>query len=139
MVRCESSEETELAQKRVVVGPFFMLAVGTALLFGASLASATETLEATTSGAARRDALSDISPKKIDSRYRQAVQQVLNNCSLYRRLPTTAIPSCLLFWPKIQTRLSRYGENLASRASISSARAKTCFSLPTTWVPRASS
>jgi len=84
----------------------FVLTAWSALFLEAS--SAAETLEATTSVAARRDALNAISPKKIDSRYRQSVEQVLSDSSLYRRLPTQMVDCD----PKLFTFLAKNPETL---------------------------
>jgi len=85
-----------------------MLAAWSVLFLGASSVSATETLEATTSRIARRDAINSISPSKIDSRYRRAVQQVLSDSSLYRRLPTQMVDCD----PKLFTFLAQNPETL---------------------------
>lgn len=50
-----------------------------------------ENMQATTSKSARQEAIRAISLKKIHPKYRQSVQQVLNDSSLYRRLPTQMV------------------------------------------------
>jgi len=92
---------------------FFLLVAGPALFLGANSAATAESLEATsfkatTSGTAKQDALNAISSKRIDSRYRQAVHQVLNDSSLYRRLPTQMVDCD----PKLFTFLSQNPETL---------------------------
>ncbi len=47
--------------------------------------------QATTSKSARREAIRSIPLKKIHPKYRQAVQRVLDDTSLYRRLPTQMV------------------------------------------------
>ncbi|MEM9657453.1 MAG: hypothetical protein AAF961_03745 [Planctomycetota bacterium] len=53
--------------------------------------SAAEQQPATTSDAARQDALRSISLRRIDPAYREAIKQVLADTTLYRRLPTTVV------------------------------------------------
>ena len=48
-------------------------------------------MQATTSGSARREAARAIAVNKLDPRFRNAVSDVLNDCSLYRRMPTKMI------------------------------------------------
>jgi len=48
-------------------------------------------MQASTSRAARQEAIRSIPLKKINPKYRQAVQQVLEGSSLYRRLPTQMV------------------------------------------------
>ncbi len=69
------------------------IVVGTVcgLLATARPAYAIETSRASTSAASRADALRSIPLRKLDPRYRQSVQQVLNDTSLYRRLPTMMV------------------------------------------------
>jgi hypothetical protein len=50
-----------------------------------------QSMQATTSDAARREAMQSIPLKKIHSKYRSSVQRVLTDYSLYRRLPTQMV------------------------------------------------
>ena len=62
------------------------------LLLALSVPSwATEGMEASTSKAARQEAIKAIPLKKVNPRYRSAVQNVLRTNSLYRRLPTQMV------------------------------------------------
>lgn len=61
------------------------------LLAAAGPTQAVETNRASTSAASRADALRAIPLRRIDPQYRSAVQQVLNDTSLYRRLPTMMV------------------------------------------------
>ena len=56
-----------------------------------SFAVAKESGSSTTSSAARREAIRSIPIKRVDPKYRNKVQAVLNDTSIYRRLPTMTI------------------------------------------------
>ena len=65
-------------------------------------------MQATTSDAARREAIKAIPLKQMHSKYRLAVEKVLQDCSLYRRLPTQMVDCD----PKLFTFLAKNPEML---------------------------
>jgi len=68
-----------------------LLAAGCTAIATQATSWAAESVEATTSNAARQEAMRAIPLKKIEAKYRHNVQQVLNDVSLYRRLPTLMV------------------------------------------------
>lgn len=85
----------------------FMLAIWS-IGFCAPNGLAAENQKATTSAIARKDALESISPERLEAEYRDRVSQVLNDCSLYRRLPTQMVDCD----PKLFTYLAKNPEML---------------------------
>jgi hypothetical protein len=79
------------ASARAATGLCRALAIS--LVFGsAAVATAAEaTHEASTSAAARQDAARAIPLAKVDAKYRRQVSEVLNDPSLFRRLPTNVV------------------------------------------------
>lgn len=65
-------------------------------------------MQASTSDAARREAIKAIPLKKIHSRYRRSVQKVLHDTSIYRRMPTQMVDCD----PKMFTFLAKNPEML---------------------------
>ena len=76
---------------------------------GAKEPSTRGSLQSTTSQAAKQDAIDAIPLARIPAAQRRAVQQVLSDSSLYRRLPTGVIPCD----PDMFTHLMRNPEMLA--------------------------
>jgi hypothetical protein len=101
------------ATRRVPKGvPRFILAVGLiGLVLGPARLSAADPREATTSDEARRDAVAAMPLERMAEADRAAVGYVLENTSLYRRMPTSVIEcdprlfSFLLDNPTILTNL----------------------------------
>ena len=105
-----------------------LLLAGLAAAASAAKKSQQPHLQATTSNAARNEAIQSIPLKKVHSKYRGSVQRVLTDCSLYRRLPTQMVdcdPALFTFvvknpevlvemWQKMgisRVSLERTGEN----------------------------
>jgi hypothetical protein len=61
------------------------------ILAAAAVASAEDAHEASTSNAARQDAIKAIPMAKVDAKYRRQVSEVLSDPSLFRRLPTSVV------------------------------------------------
>ncbi len=68
-----------------------LLIVCTIVALSGRAVAANKAHEASTSVEARRAAISAIPFAKIDSRYRQPMKQVIDDCTLYRRLPTQVV------------------------------------------------
>jgi hypothetical protein len=71
-----------------VVAP---LVCGIVCLLGSAAQGADQSLESSTSTEARKDAMKAIPLTKLSPAHRQAVQAVLNDVSLFRRLPTQVV------------------------------------------------
>lgn len=85
-----------------------LLASGLFLPTAATTSCAAETMQATSSAAARHEAMRAIPLKKIAAPYDRFVRQVLSDCSVYRRLPTQMV-DCN---PKLFTFLAQNPETL---------------------------
>ena len=79
------------------------LLVGLLLIQSDSSQAAEKSLEASTSGEARAEAIAAIPMQRIDAKHRRAIRSVLENTSVFRRLPTQVVdcdPAMFTFMAK---------------------------------------
>ncbi len=106
---CEESVSGNRLRLRLCANQLLlMLAAWVAVIVAATLANAEGGTQATTAKSARLEAMRAIPMEKVDTRYRSAVKQVLNDSSLYRRLPTQTF-ACE---PKLFTYMMQNPESL---------------------------